>query len=193
MRQAAGNSQRELCRSAWRESSNPLVFTSRMSSSMVLLAHLGFFFSTYSLLFLHSLFGLHPFVTLIYWFIHNIKEDSIIHPSSICNNVTLDVDVTYDSNILYYDFFPLILISINKKLIKIIKCRGPRASSQGTWVGEQQQISGGGGGGGGDEGCTPMMMDPDSLAQTYWHLHIQDRTAWTLEIDLRPSNAASLY
>ncbi|ESR39090.1 oxidoreductase short chain dehydrogenase/reductase family [Citrus sinensis] len=71
--------------------------------------------------------------------------------------------------------------------------RGPRASSQGTWVGEQQQISGGGGGGGGDEGCTPMMMDPDSLAQTYWHLHIQDRTAWTLEIDLRPSNAASLY
>lgn len=90
-------------------------------------------------------------------------------------------------------FFPLILISINKKLIKIIKCRGPRASSQGTWVGEQQQISGGGGGGGGDEGCTPMMMDPDSLAQTYWHLHIQDRTAWTLEIDLRPSNAASLY
>lgn len=191
MRQAAGNSQRELCRSAWRESSNPLVFTSRMSSSMVLLAHLGFFF--YHFLSPISSLTPHPFVTLIYWFIHNIKEDSIIHPSSICNNVTLDVDVTYDSNILYYDFFPLILISINKKLIKIIKCRGPRASSQGTWVGEQQQISGGGGGGGGDEGCTPMMMDPDSLAQTYWHLHIQDRTAWTLEIDLRPSNAASLY
>lgn len=38
-----------------------------------------------------------------------------------------------------------------------------------------------------------MMMDPDSLAQTYWHLHIQDRTAWTQEIDLRPSNAAFLY
>lgn len=190
MRQAAGNSQRELCRSAWRESSNPLVFTSRMSSSMVLLAHLGFFF--YHFLSPISSLTPHPFVTLIYWFIHNIKEDSIIHPSSICNNVTLDVDVTYDSNILYYDFFPLILISINKKLIKIIKCRGPPASSQGTWVGEQQQMSGGGRGRG-DEGCTPMMMDPDSLAQTYWHLHIQDRTAWTLEIDLRPSNAASLY
>ncbi|KAK7406575.1 hypothetical protein VNO78_08203 [Psophocarpus tetragonolobus] len=22
-------------------------------------------------------------------------------------------------------------------------------------------------------------MDPDAVAQTYWHLHIQDRTAWT--------------
>ncbi|KAG6595047.1 uncharacterized protein LOC111463140 [Cucurbita moschata] len=31
-------------------------------------------------------------------------------------------------------------------------------------------------------------MDPDALAQTYWHLHVQDRTAWTQEIDLRPSN-----
>lgn len=189
MRQAAGNSQRELCRSAWRESSNPLVFTSRMSSSMVLLAHLGYFFPlTLSSFFTHS----SVFTPSLPWFIGNIKEDSIIHPSSICNNVTLDVDVTYDSNILYYDFFPLILISINKKLIKIIKCRGPPASSQGTWVGEQQQMSGGGRGRG-DEGCTPMMMDPDSLAQTYWHLHMQDRTAWTLEIDLRPSNAASLY
>ncbi|PKI36498.1 hypothetical protein CRG98_043107 [Punica granatum] len=36
-----------------------------------------------------------------------------------------------------------------------------------------------------DHGSGPM--DPDSLAQTYWHLHIQDRTAWTQEIDLRPS------
>ncbi|XP_022132390.1 3-ketodihydrosphingosine reductase [Momordica charantia] len=31
-------------------------------------------------------------------------------------------------------------------------------------------------------------MDPDALAHTYWHLHLQDRTAWTQEIDLRPSN-----
>ncbi|KAF3652848.1 hypothetical protein T459_04568 [Capsicum annuum] len=31
-------------------------------------------------------------------------------------------------------------------------------------------------------------MDPDGLAQTYWHLHIQDRSAWTQEIDLHPSN-----
>lgn len=31
-------------------------------------------------------------------------------------------------------------------------------------------------------------MDPDALAQTYWHLHVQDRAAWTQEIDLRPSS-----
>lgn len=33
-----------------------------------------------------------------------------------------------------------------------------------------------------------VLMDPDGLAQTYWHLHIQDRSAWTQEIDLHPSN-----
>ncbi|XP_009611546.1 uncharacterized protein [Nicotiana tomentosiformis] len=32
------------------------------------------------------------------------------------------------------------------------------------------------------------LMDPDALAQTYWHLHIQDRSTWTQEIDLHPSN-----
>lgn len=47
-------------------------------------------------------------------------------------------------------------------------------------MGEQQQQQGIGGEG---------VMDPDSLAQTYWHLHVQDRTAWTQEIDLRPSNS----
>ncbi|KAH9617060.1 hypothetical protein KSS87_021881 [Heliosperma pusillum] len=46
-------------------------------------------------------------------------------------------------------------------------------------IGEQQK-----GGGGGADG----LMDPDALAQTYWHLHLQDRTAWTQEIDLRPSS-----
>ncbi|XP_051119322.1 uncharacterized protein LOC127243375 [Andrographis paniculata] len=30
------------------------------------------------------------------------------------------------------------------------------------------------------------LMDPDALAQTYWQLHIQDRTTWTQELDLRP-------
>ncbi|KAH8508475.1 hypothetical protein H0E87_010551 [Populus deltoides] len=58
--------------------------------------------------------------------------------------------------------------------------RGP-SSSQKTSVGEQQQEEQGMG------GIGEMMMDPDSLAQTYWHLHVQDRTAWTQEIDLRPS------
>ncbi|KAL5168468.1 Very-long-chain 3-oxoacyl-CoA reductase [Glycine soja] len=32
-------------------------------------------------------------------------------------------------------------------------------------------------------------MDPDAVAQTYWHLHVQDRTTWTQEIDLRSNNA----
>lgn len=35
-------------------------------------------------------------------------------------------------------------------------------------------------------------MDPDALAQTYWHLHVQDRSAWTQEIDLRSSNQGYL-
>ncbi|PIN18241.1 17 beta-hydroxysteroid dehydrogenase type 3, HSD17B3 [Handroanthus impetiginosus] len=41
-------------------------------------------------------------------------------------------------------------------------------------TGEQQY-------GGGDDS-----MDPDVLAQTYWQLHVQDRSTWTQEIDLRP-------
>ncbi|KAL8473142.1 hypothetical protein ACS0TY_030104 [Phlomoides rotata] len=31
-----------------------------------------------------------------------------------------------------------------------------------------------------------ILMDPDIVAQTYWQLHIQDRSIWTQEIDLRP-------
>ncbi|KAM4117971.1 hypothetical protein ACJW30_02G166200 [Castanea mollissima] len=50
------------------------------------------------------------------------------------------------------------------------------STSQRTLVGEQQS--------GGRDGS----MDPDALAQTYWHLHVQDRTAWTQEIDLSPCN-----
>lgn len=30
-------------------------------------------------------------------------------------------------------------------------------------------------------------LDPDRIAETYWQLHTQDATTWTLEIDLRPS------
>ncbi|XP_039009323.1 ribitol 2-dehydrogenase-like [Hibiscus syriacus] len=41
---------------------------------------------------------------------------------------------------------------------------------------------------GGDESETEPMMDPDAIARTYWHLHVQDRSGWTEEIDLRPSN-----
>ena len=31
------------------------------------------------------------------------------------------------------------------------------------------------------------MLSPDAIAETYWQVHLQDRTAWTLELDLRPS------
>lgn len=30
------------------------------------------------------------------------------------------------------------------------------------------------------------VMDPDAIAQMYWQVHIQDRSAWTQELDLRP-------
>src|SRR5215213_406316 len=31
------------------------------------------------------------------------------------------------------------------------------------------------------------MLSPDAIADTYWRLHTQDQTAWTLELDLRPA------
>ena len=31
------------------------------------------------------------------------------------------------------------------------------------------------------------MLDPEAIARTYWELHRQDPTAWTLEVDLRPA------
>jgi NAD(P)-dependent dehydrogenase (short-subunit alcohol dehydrogenase family) len=31
------------------------------------------------------------------------------------------------------------------------------------------------------------MLSSDAIAETYWQLHSQDSTAWTLELDLRPS------
>jgi NAD(P)-dependent dehydrogenase (short-subunit alcohol dehydrogenase family) len=30
------------------------------------------------------------------------------------------------------------------------------------------------------------LLDPDAIADAYWHLHTQPRTAWTHELDLRP-------
>ena len=30
-------------------------------------------------------------------------------------------------------------------------------------------------------------LSPESIAETYWQLHAQDQTAWTLELDLRPA------
>jgi NAD(P)-dependent dehydrogenase (short-subunit alcohol dehydrogenase family) len=32
------------------------------------------------------------------------------------------------------------------------------------------------------------LLDPDAIADAYWYLHQQHRSAWTLELDLRPWN-----
>jgi NAD(P)-dependent dehydrogenase (short-subunit alcohol dehydrogenase family) len=31
------------------------------------------------------------------------------------------------------------------------------------------------------------LLSPNSIAETYWQIHAQDPTAWTLELDLRPA------
>ncbi|KAJ0253679.1 Uncharacterized protein HA466_0113210 [Hirschfeldia incana] len=53
---------------------------------------------------------------------------------------------------------------------------------------EQSFNTGGEDGEGEGESSGVMGMDPDVLAQTYWSLHVQDRRAWTQELDIRPSN-----
>lgn len=35
---------------------------------------------------------------------------------------------------------------------------------------------------------TEPLLNPDAIAETYWNLVTQDRSAWTLELDVRPSN-----
>lgn len=30
------------------------------------------------------------------------------------------------------------------------------------------------------------MLQPDDIAEAYWMLHTQPRSAWTLELDVRP-------
>ncbi|XP_068636968.1 uncharacterized protein [Aristolochia californica] len=42
----------------------------------------------------------------------------------------------------------------------------------------------------GEQSSADISMDPDAIAQTYWHLHVQDKSAWTQEIDLRAYNQA---
>lgn len=41
---------------------------------------------------------------------------------------------------------------------------------------------------GGDPDNLPpdTLMNPESIAETYWHLHMQPRDAWTFELDVRP-------
>lgn len=37
-----------------------------------------------------------------------------------------------------------------------------------------------------DEDPDEQFLDPDAIADSYWHLVTQDRSSWTLELDLRP-------
>ena len=30
------------------------------------------------------------------------------------------------------------------------------------------------------------ILNPDDIAETYWQLHCQKRSAWTFEMDIRP-------
>jgi hypothetical protein len=34
------------------------------------------------------------------------------------------------------------------------------------------------------------LLGIDAIAETYWHIHRQQRSAWTQEIDLRPFKEA---
>lgn len=38
-----------------------------------------------------------------------------------------------------------------------------------------------------DDADEPL-LDPDAIAQTYWSLVLQDKSAWSFEVDLRPHN-----
>ena len=37
-----------------------------------------------------------------------------------------------------------------------------------------------------DDWAPDGLLDPAAIAESYWHLHRQPRSAWTLELDLRP-------
>ena len=38
----------------------------------------------------------------------------------------------------------------------------------------------------GDSGKSNSKMDPDAIAETYWHTAQQPRNCWTQELDVRP-------
>jgi hypothetical protein len=37
-----------------------------------------------------------------------------------------------------------------------------------------------------DASVPDSQLDPSAIAEAYWQLHAQPRSAWTLELDLRP-------
>jgi NAD(P)-dependent dehydrogenase (short-subunit alcohol dehydrogenase family) len=38
----------------------------------------------------------------------------------------------------------------------------------------------------GDDTGDDSRLNPDAIAETYWHLHSQHRSCWSQELDLRP-------
>ncbi|MFC4437963.1 MULTISPECIES: SDR family NAD(P)-dependent oxidoreductase [Natrialbaceae] len=48
------------------------------------------------------------------------------------------------------------------------------------------QIGSSGSRGGASDHDDTELLDPDAIADSYWHLVTQDRSAWTLELDVRP-------
>ena len=44
-------------------------------------------------------------------------------------------------------------------------------------------------GGAADTAAAAAGADPDAVAQSYWHVHAQDKSAWTQELDIRSPSA----
>ena len=67
---------------------------------------------------------------------------------------------------------------------KQLALQRPNASDDG----EGQQMASSGGAMRGRDASKVVMADPDAIAETYWQLHLQHPSAWSLEVDLRPWN-----
>lgn len=57
-------------------------------------------------------------------------------------------------------------------------------------IGERRSPRSSRAGGAGDPAAaaTGAGADPDAVAQSYWHVHAQDKSAWTQEMDIRSSS-----
>ncbi|MFS7955393.1 putative 17-beta-estradiol 17-dehydrogenase [Helianthus anomalus] len=80
------------------------------------------------------------------------------------------------SQCLAKEFHPLGIHVAHVIIDGVIGASRALAMQQRSFVGEQESVGGDG------------SIDPDSVAQTYWYLHIQPRAAWTQEIDVRSPN-----
>ncbi|PAN35818.1 hypothetical protein PAHAL_6G236700 [Panicum hallii] len=52
-------------------------------------------------------------------------------------------------------------------------------------IGERRSPRSSKAGGGGDAAAAAAGADPDAVAKSYWHVHAQDKSAWTQEMDIR--------